>query len=98
MPLVKLGYGTDSGDGTEAEHLWFEAHEVLQDSVDATLLNQPFDIADMSEGQRGEHPIERLTDWSILTPVGPLTPRTLEIARQLREARPEIVKALQEES
>jgi hypothetical protein len=98
MSLVKLGYQTDSGSGADTEHLWFEAHGVAQDTIDATLLNEPFAIAGMSEGQRGTHPIERLTDWAILTPLGQLTPRTLELARHLREARPEILKALQEKS
>jgi uncharacterized protein YegJ (DUF2314 family) len=93
--LVKLGYATDSGDGDDHEHMWFEAHGTAGDDIDATLLNRPFDIAALHEGQRGTHPIDRLTDWAILTPLGQLTPRSLEIARHLRELRPEILQAMQ---
>jgi hypothetical protein len=58
------------------------------------LLNDPFDIAEMKAGERRTRPMERLTDWSLVTPVGDLTPRSLEIARTLREHRPEILEAL----
>jgi hypothetical protein len=91
--LAKLAYEPDSGrEGRE--HLWFEVHGLSADRIDATLVNQPFDIAAMKEGDRGEHAVERMTDWTIVTPIGPLTPRTLEVARGLREVRPEILKAL----
>ncbi|HET9218382.1 MAG TPA: DUF2314 domain-containing protein [Terriglobia bacterium] len=84
--LVKLGYRTDSGrDGRE--HLWFEVHGVSGDSIDATLVNQPFDIASLKVGDRDNRPAELLTDWAVMTPLGALTPRSLEVARKLREKR-----------
>ena len=89
--LVKMGYPTDSGRQGR-EHLWFEVHGVDGDFIDATLVNQPFDIAGMKEGDRDKRPAELLTDWAVMTPLGPLTPRSLEIARKLRELRPQLLE------
>lgn len=81
--LVKMGYETDSGGGN-AEHLWFEVHEIFDDGVDATLVNEPHNIASMKVGQREKRPISRLTDWAMMTPVGQITPTSLSAARTIR--------------
>ncbi len=98
QPVVKIGYETDHGPDKEgnrgAEHMWFELHGIRGHTLDATLLNEPFDIARMKAGDRGEHPIERLTDWQIMTPVGNMTPRTQMAARFLREHADEIREAI----
>jgi hypothetical protein len=91
--VVKMGYPTDSGDNG-SEHLWFEVHGIRGDFIDATLLNEPFDIASMKAGNRDMRSVELLTDWSIMTPIGQLTPRSLEVARKLRENRPKIQEFL----
>ena len=85
--LLKLAYETDHGS---REHLWFECHGLRNDHADATLVNSPFDIAAMSEGDRAVHPYERLSDWQILSPVGSMSPRNISAARLIRERRPEI--------
>ena len=95
--LVKMGFATDSGRSGR-EHLWFELHEVLNGHLDATLVNDPFDIASMKAGDRGRHPVDLVTDWAIMTPLGQLTPRSLEIARKLRELRPKILEFLKNQS
>lgn len=93
--LAKIGHASESG---ETEHLWFEVHAVEAGSLDATLLNEPFGIPALYAGQRSRQPIEQLTDWSILTPAGMVTPRSLHLARVLRELRPEIEAALADDS
>lgn len=86
MPvLVKLGYETDDGAGRE--HLWFEAHAVHADKVEATLVNAPYGIARLRQGARAEHPVERITDWLIPTPYGTITPRNQVAARRVRAGR-----------
>jgi uncharacterized protein YegJ (DUF2314 family) len=90
--LVKLGYPTDDDDGRE--HLWFEAHGMNSGKIDATLLNEPFNVSQLKSGGRNEHAAELLTDWAIATPLGQLTPRSLELARRLREKRPMILEWL----
>lgn len=82
--LVKLGYVVDGGGGDEKEHLWFEVHEAKGESVDATLINQPFDIERLREGQRGWHDISLLSDWTIMTSIGNITPRNTRSLRMLR--------------
>lgn len=96
-PLVKMGYPTDSGSDN-SEHLWFEVHAVGADSIDATLVNEPFDIASMKAGQRGWRPIDLVSDWALVTPLGQLTPRSMEVARKLREMRPKILEYLRSQS
>lgn len=92
--LIKLGYRIDDNAEEDKEHLWFQVHEARENEIDATLLNQPFGIARMKEGDRGVHPIELISDWQFITPVGLINPRQTKALRFLREA---IAKAKQEE-
>lgn len=92
--VVKLGYETDSGQPHGHEHMWFEVSEFHPDSVEAELLNQPFDIASMNQGDRGRHSVERLTDWSIMTPLGNLSPSSTHVLRSFEERRQDILEAL----
>jgi len=98
-PLVKLGFETSQAGSNE--HLWFLVHpEGAEGSaapegsagpgtVDCTLINEPFDVAGMQEGLRASQSLDRLTDWTIITPAGWITPRTQLAARQLRSLPPE---------
>lgn len=95
-PLAKIGYRVDGGDNIEREHLWFEVHRFGKDAMDATLLSQPYQIAALNAGDRGKHPVEKLTDWAVFTPVGQITPRWTANVRILRENADEIRKSLQE--
>jgi uncharacterized protein YegJ (DUF2314 family) len=92
-PIVKIAYDTDSGQNAR-EHLWFEVHEAKNDSVDATLLNQPFDIAAMKEGDRAEHSLENMSDWSIISPIGMITPRDSTPLRIVRENKDKLREIL----
>ena len=88
-----LGYLIDDSQ-SDREHLWFEVHGLSASHIDATLLNSPFKIARMRAGERADHSYELLSDWTIVTPFGQLTPRNLELARALRESKPKIMAAL----
>jgi hypothetical protein len=85
--LVKLGYPVDGGGPDDREHLWFRVHGIDGDSVDATLVNSPFHVARLREGDRGRHPLELLSDWTIFTPVGQITPRETRVLRFIRQNR-----------
>lgn len=93
--LAKLGYEVDS-DPDELEHMWFAVHAVEADAIDATLLNEPFDVSGMKHGARARHPAARLTDWTIFTPVGAINPRSFTAARKVRED-PDAVRAMMED-
>ena len=82
---LKIGYATAS-DPTGREHLWFEVHGFEGDRVDATLMNQPFDVPSLQQGQRGWHALADVSDWIVSSPAGPMTPRNLSAARRLRES------------
>lgn len=88
--IVKLGYRVDGGGETDLEHLWFEVHDAGDETVEATLMNEPFHIRNMKAGQRGRHAVmELLSDWMLMTPLGSVTPRTTSALRVLR-ANPEV--------
>lgn len=85
--LVKIGYRTDGGGENDREHLWFLVHEAFDDSVDATLVNKPFHVASLREGQRQRYAIDHLSDWTIISPLGSIDPRTCRALRSIREHR-----------
>jgi uncharacterized protein YegJ (DUF2314 family) len=87
--LIKLGYPLDDDSGRE--HLWFSVHRIEGSSVDATLENQPHGVSRLRAGQRTTHPLEFVSDWTILTPFGSITPRSLVAARTVRERRDEVL-------
>jgi hypothetical protein len=85
--LVKLGYEVDGADdASQREHLWFDVHAHDAGRVDATLLNAPCGIARLREGARGWHALERMSDWTVLCPVGQFDPESvLALERHLAE-------------
>lgn len=85
--LVKLGYGADGAEEREdREHLWFRVHGQSPGGVDATLLNQPYRVAHLSEGMRGHHSLDLLSDWGVMTPHGRFGPdNVLDLERLLGE-------------
>ena len=94
--LVKIGYRTEGGGEMEREHLWFQGHELRSDSVDATCVNRPWAVPHLSEGDRRIHSIEGLSDWTVLTPFGPITPHAFHARRLVREHRSEIEEHLRQ--
>lgn len=67
--LVKLGLTVDAPDsGSEKEHLWFEVENINNGSITGKLLNQPYWISALHEGDVNSYPLEVLTDWLIYSP------------------------------
>ena len=96
--LVKIGYVVDGGDDDEREHLWFQAHALAPETVDATLVNAPYYIERLNEGDRGTHSIEGLSDWTVMTPFGPINPRAFHARRLIREHRDEMLRLKAQQS
>jgi uncharacterized protein YegJ (DUF2314 family) len=98
MVLVKIGYKIDGAeaDDTASEYMWHEVHGFGDETVDATLLNQPHAVSGVNQGDRREHGLEELSDWSIMSPLGMMTPRYQTPLRVFRENREEILAALAE--
>lgn len=73
--LVKLGLIVDNADsGEEKEHLWFEVLSVSDDKIKGKLLNQPYWISALKEGDVKTFPLEVLTDWLIYSPDNTYSP------------------------
>ncbi|MFM9996541.1 MAG: DUF2314 domain-containing protein [Phycisphaerales bacterium] len=94
--LVKLGYPTEGGGPEAREHIWFEVHAIHADTIDATCINQPFRVPSLRQGQRATHPAEYLSDWTIMTPLGRITPRSPRVARLVRRHRDEVARIIRE--
>lgn len=87
--VVQLRFRIDDRrSNRDHEHLWFEVHTLGSGAIEATLIHEPETISGMHKGDRAHYDIERLTDWTMHSPVGSLNPRNLQVARALRKLRP----------
>ncbi len=96
--MVKIGYVIDGGDDDQREHLWFNVHDFGADSVDATLVNSPYWIERLNEGDRGSHSIEGLSEWTVLTPFGPINPHAFHARRLIREHREDLLRHMRQQA
>jgi len=88
--LVKLGYTVDDAEvDDDREHLWFEVHGVDAEGFEATLLNEPYSIARMHEGQTERHDVGLLSDWSVHCPHGSFDPDSVGQLERLMQAEAE---------
>ncbi|HPF38146.1 MAG TPA: DUF4026 domain-containing protein [Phycisphaerae bacterium] len=85
--IVKLGYPVDNGADDEREHLWFQVHAAKEATIDATLANTPYNVSGMKEGDRSEHSVELITDWTVMSPIGNINPRQQHVYRLIREKK-----------
>lgn len=68
--IIKIGLvrDDDEGDSNEREHIWFELIAFEGDKFRAKLLQEPYAVAGMHEGDEGVYTVEDVTDWMIYTP------------------------------
>jgi len=93
--LAKLGFPIDPNSGSGGENLWFAIHEMYDDEIDATLENEPVYVEGLCRGDRGRHSIDRITDWQVLTPFGPIDPRSTVVFRRIQENPDEFRRIMQ---
>lgn len=76
--LVKLGFLTDDAtEETDKEHLWFKLLDIDGEMLFAELVNEPYWIESLKEGDKKKFPLELLTDWIIYGPKGSYTSDTI---------------------
>lgn len=76
--LVKLGLIVDNSDSeTDKEHLWYEVISIAGNQIEGKLLNQPYWIAGLNEGDIKTYPLDLLTDWVIYSPDNTYTPDSI---------------------
>lgn len=64
--LVKVGLKVDSDEtGFEREHIWLELQKAEGDKYYAKLIQEPYDIKALHEGDTVEFTIDDVTDWRI---------------------------------
>lgn len=93
--LAKLGLPTDGDDGGR-EHLWFEVTHPGEHELKGILLNEPWHIASLAPGGSYSYKLDVLSEWTILTPVGRITPTEGVAVRIMRENREGILEEMRE--
>lgn len=96
--LCKIGLPVDGSteEENDREHLWFEATALADEQVTGTLLNQPWHIAKLVPGETYSYGLDALSDWTVFTPAGRITPAEGVAVRRLRENRDAILEAMRE--
>ncbi len=82
--IVGLKMGIPTDDGESREHMWFELHELGAETARAMLMNRPFQVSTMTQGETYEIELTKLSDWIMQTPAGPISPSSTAPARMLR--------------
>lgn len=76
--LVKLGLTVDNDkSGSEKEHLWYDVLSIDNNKITGKLLNQPYWISGLNEGDIKTYTSELLTDWLIYGPESNYTSDTI---------------------
>ena len=67
--LVKLGLTASHADSEgEREHLWYKVLSIDNGKITGELLNQPYWVPGLNEGDVRTYPLDILTDWRINSP------------------------------
>ncbi len=75
--LVKIGLETDTpSTDDEREHIWFELIESDGDRFKARLIQEPYNVSGMHEGDEGWYEKKDVTDWHIYIDKFAVTPDT----------------------
>lgn len=77
--IIKIGLPVD--DKSNYEHIWFELIEFREDRFKAKLLQEPYNVKDMHEGDERWYQIQDVTDWVIYTPNYTINPGNVYLLR-----------------
>ncbi len=80
--LIKVGVEVDEGykdeeNGFDTEHLWFELVDITKTTFTGVLLNQPYYIERLNEGDQFQFEDVDITDWIIYTSDDTIYPDTI---------------------
>ena len=65
---VKLAY--EQSRAGSREHLWFGVVELSPGWIRGRLVNEPLDVPGLEPGSTSWQPLDRLTDWLVITADG----------------------------
>ena len=81
--IIKIGLHVDNaGSGHDREHIWFELIGFEGDKFRAKLIQEPYDVKDMHEGDEGLYTVSDITDWIIYTPDFAVNPGTAYLLKR----------------
>lgn len=75
--LIKIGIPVDKNNNFE--HIWFELIEFKGEKFKARLIQEPYDIKDMHEGNEKIYTVNDVTDWVIYTKKFAINPENVYI-------------------
>ncbi len=73
--IIKIGLPYDNEDSFE--HIWFELLEFDGDKFKAKLMQEPYNVENMHEGDEAWYTVNDVTDWLIYTPKFSVNPSTV---------------------
>ncbi|MBC8201653.1 MAG: DUF2314 domain-containing protein, partial [Planctomycetes bacterium] len=76
--LVQVPWEHAKDESEQREYLWFRVVEVREAEVIGELAHVPDLVTTLREGQKETITKQDITDWILLTPVGPMGPSDID--------------------
>jgi len=76
--LVQVPWANTDDEDAPREYLWFRVVGTAQQSVTGELAHKPAMVTSLQEGHQEEIERDDISDWVLMTPVGPLGPSDTE--------------------
>ena len=76
--MIQVPWVKTADENSPSEYLWFNVNQVNNEQVAATLAHTPRFVNTIAEEHSDMFSVEDVTDWVIMTPIGPLGPSDVE--------------------
>jgi uncharacterized protein YegJ (DUF2314 family) len=76
--LVQVPWTNTEDENSPSEYLWFRVIKVESPTIIGSLAHTPKFAVSLSEGHEEKLSIDDVTDWVVMTPVGPMGPSDSE--------------------
>ncbi len=76
--MVQVPWANNEESDAPREYLWFTVDSVNEQNIETTLAHQPHVVDTLNQGHQESFVRDDITDWVVLTPVGPLGPSDME--------------------
>ncbi len=76
--LAQVPWSNNEDENSPREYLWFRIVEISTDTITGELAHKPALVTSLEEGHREEIIKADITDWVVMTPVGPMGPGDAE--------------------
>lgn len=76
--LAQVPWSNNEDEDSPREYLWFRIVEISTDTITGELAHKPTLVTSLEEGHREEIIKGDITDWVVMTPVGPMGPGDAE--------------------